>query len=249
MVSTANTSNLLWLHETYANCKVSDVVNGIQQSKDIKHEIAVINNDIAKLNSYPGMKEEQKAILIDKYQARVGKLQTQLQQTDKYTLSIGKLAKDSDSKTKAFLKLELMKLNANLSLNKPMRETDIILVVDALIDQYRSLTLADIAIVMDRIILGEYGEFFERISASKIMQCFKKYWEERLEVYENLSLKKHHEDTSRIPDTSHLDNEAFYRALEIGNIENAKKAAKQAELEANKRLAARDYAKMLFEPK
>lgn len=99
------------------------------------------------------------------------------------TLSLVQIKK---SKGEAFLRsyisLWLIYLNELLNLNKPLTEAQIRLCAEQIIAEYHHLKISELSLIFKRIVSGECGELYERISMPKVMSIFRKYDQERTEV-------------------------------------------------------------------
>lgn len=101
--------------------------------------------------------------------------------------------------TEAFMAAWLMNLNEILNLNKPMTESQIILCVAEIMNNYASLKIADLTLLFKRIMAGEFGEFYESISIPKVLTFFRKYTEERMNRAFEINNAKHQKYKSGDP--------------------------------------------------
>lgn len=153
------------------------------------------------------------------------------------TLSIGEYKREQgEEAAQSFLMLELLKLNIRLNLNHPLTEYDVEFIAEDIVSRYPCFTIADIALMMDNIVRGKYGQFYERINASKVLSIVEQYFEERCATAERRSQDKANKERSRYADNSHMSNAEFYKALEIGNKadEELRKAKEEARREEEK---------------
>lgn len=93
--------------------------------------------------------------------------------------------------TEAYISLWLIYLNDMLNLNKPLSEVQIELCATSIVSEFYMLKVSEISLLFKRIISGEYGEFYESISIAKLLTFFRAYLEERFELAEDSSLRKH----------------------------------------------------------
>lgn len=101
--------------------------------------------------------------------------------------------------TEAFLMAWLINLNEILNLNKPMSESQIILCVSEVLNNYSNLKIADLTLLFKRIMAGEFGEFYESISIPKVLTFFRDYNDERLNRAEEISIRNHNDTLSNDP--------------------------------------------------
>lgn len=127
----------------------------------------------------------------------------------------------------SILKLHLISLNQRMQLKRSLTETQISETAYEIISQFAVLNMADLNLVFRRIVTGYYGEMYESISTTKIMSFFRSYFNERLEVAETLTLRKHqqyHVESNRsqrdreekIREENKKNHEARLMSLNIG---------------------------------
>lgn len=108
--------------------------------------------------------------------------------------SIGALQRENGLKfTQGLINVWLIYLNEMLNLNKPMSETQVKLCSSMILDEFYALKISDLTILFKRIISGQYGEFYERLSIDKVMTFFRQYFEERCKLAEENNNRKHQE--------------------------------------------------------
>ena len=88
----------------------------------------------------------------------------------------------------------LLYLNKVLNLNKPMSEDQINLCSSMVVEEFYMLKVSDLTLLFKRIISGQYGEFYERLSIDKILTFFRTYLEERFQLAEESSQRNHSEE-------------------------------------------------------
>lgn len=93
--------------------------------------------------------------------------------------------------TVGLLMVWLVYLNAMLNLNKPMTEDQIEMCAEEIVNEFYALKVSDITLLFKRIMSGAYGEFYESLSAQKVLSYFRLYFEERCEIAENNSVRSH----------------------------------------------------------
>ena len=88
--------------------------------------------------------------------------------------TIGKMQRTQgrESFTNAYMMAWLVYLNEVLSLNKQMSEEQIRLCAQMILDDYYMLNVADLTLLFKRVLKGDYGEFYERLSIDKIQKIF-----------------------------------------------------------------------------
>ena len=92
-----------------------------------------------------------------------------------------------------FIQAWLVNLNEILNLNKPMTVTQINLCSVTVLNDYYFFKVADLTLMFKRIIAGEYGEFYERLSIPKVLTFFRQYSEERMNRAEEINTAFHQE--------------------------------------------------------
>ena len=106
--------------------------------------------------------------------------------------SIGKLQREeSKNFTEGLLLGWLIYLNEILNLKNPMSETQMILASQLICEEFYMLKMADLTLLFKRIISGQYGEFYERLSIDKVLTFFRNYLEERFEIAIDQSYRAH----------------------------------------------------------
>jgi len=106
--------------------------------------------------------------------------------------SIGKLQREeSKNFTEGLLLGWLIYLNEILNLKNPMSETQMILASQLICEEFYMLKMSELTLLFKRIISGQYGEFYERLSIDKVLTFFRKYLEERFEIAIDQSSRNH----------------------------------------------------------
>ena len=83
---------------------------------------------------------------------------------------------------RSYISMWLIYLNELLNLNNPLTETQIELCAEQIMADYSFLKISELSLIFKRIVSGEFGELYERISMPKIMNIFRQYDQERTEV-------------------------------------------------------------------
>lgn len=99
------------------------------------------------------------------------------------TVSLVQIKKDKGQRfLRSYIGLWLVELNELLNLKNPLSEAQITLCTEQIITDYPFLKLSELSLIFRRIISGEFGELYERISMPKLMSIFRQYDQERTEV-------------------------------------------------------------------
>jgi hypothetical protein len=101
----------------------------------------------------------------------------------------------------------LVYLNDLLNLKKPMTEDQIEMCAIEITDTFYTLKMSDLAYLFRRIISGQYGEFYESLTISKVLTFFREYFDERCKHAARESERRH-------ADFSSLDTFNYSRNLE-----------------------------------
>ena len=83
---------------------------------------------------------------------------------------------------RSYISMWLIYLNEVLNLNNPLTEAQIELCTEQIMADYSFLKISELSLIFKRIVSGEFGELYERISMPKIMNIFRQYDQERTEV-------------------------------------------------------------------
>ena len=94
-------------------------------------------------------------------------------------------------KVEAYIKLWLVNLNDFLNLKHPMTEEQIDFIAETIAEDFRQTSIGDINIIFKNAKKGVYGEFYERLSAPKVVSWFKKYYEDRVQMCAEMSRMAH----------------------------------------------------------
>ncbi len=121
--------------------------------------------------------------------------------------------------TEALIMGWLVYLNTLMDLKNPMSEEQIELCAQNIVDEFYGLKISDITLLFKRIISGQHGKFYERLSIADILSFFREYFNERCEVAEQNSDRMHKDFSS---------NETFNYSNNIRRIfeTGAKKSGK-----------------------
>ena len=106
--------------------------------------------------------------------------------------SLGKIQREQSVEfSEGIIKMWLLYLNKILNLNKPMSDEQIKLAAVLICEEFYMLKMSDLSLLFKRIISGQYGDFYERISINKVLTFFRNYLEERFEIAIDQSSRDH----------------------------------------------------------
>jgi hypothetical protein len=124
--------------------------------------------------------------------AHAGKLVSVTDAINSPSHSLGKIQREQSKKfTEGLVLVWLMYLNEILNLNKPMSEEQMKLAAVLICEEFYMLKMSDLTLLFKRIISGQYGDFYERISINKVLTFFRNYLEERFEIAIDQSSRDH----------------------------------------------------------
>lgn len=99
------------------------------------------------------------------------------------TLSLVQIKKGKGEQfLRSYISMWLIYLNEVLNLNNPLTEAQIELCTEQIMADYHHLKISELSLIFKRIVSGECGELYERISMPKIMNIFRQYDQERTDV-------------------------------------------------------------------
>ena len=75
-----------------------------------------------------------------------------------------------------------------------MSEDQINLCSSMIVEEFYMLKMSDLTLLFKKIISGQYGEFYERLSIDKVLTFFREYLEERLNLAADNSLRNHSDE-------------------------------------------------------
>ena len=143
------------------------------------------------------IQQTSKKILLSRYNpsncmAHAGKLVSVTDAINSPSHSLGKIQREQSKKfTEGLVLVWLMYLNEILNLNKPMSEEQMKLASVLICEEFYMLKMSDLTLLFKRIISGQYGDFYERISINKVLTFFRNYLEERFEIAIDQSSRNH----------------------------------------------------------
>lgn len=124
------------------------------------------------------------------------------------TLSLVQIKKGKgETFLRSYISLWLIYLNEVLNLNNPLTEAQIELCAEQIMADYHHLKLSELSLIFKRIVSGECGELYERISMPKVMSIFRKYDQERTEVVVTQNQQAHEQFRYRENRTESYDDD------------------------------------------
>lgn len=81
-------------------------------------------------------------------------------------------------------------------------DADYIMVAEMIFHDFPTIKIEEIRLVMDRMKLGKYGEYYERLKAPEFHKCFRKHESDRAYVLENLHqhITRGADDPTNVPE-------------------------------------------------
>jgi hypothetical protein len=143
------------------------------------------------------IQQSSKKNLLEKYSPKncmlhAGKVKTIEEAMNSKAPSIGRFQNEHGSQfTEGLMTFWLLYLNKILNLNKPMSEDQINLCSSMVVEEFYMLKISDLTLLFKKIISGQYGEFYERLSIDKILTFFRTYLEERYTLAGEASAREH----------------------------------------------------------
>ena len=143
------------------------------------------------------IQKSSKKNLLEKYSPKncmldFGKVKTIEQALNSKAPSIASFQRQQGRQfTEGLITFWLLYLNNILNLNKPMSEEQINLCSNMVVEEFYMLKVSDLTLLFKRIISGQYGEFYERLSIDKILTFFRTYLEERFTLAGEASIRNH----------------------------------------------------------
>ena len=108
------------------------------------------------------------------------------------TPSISSLARTMGTKSiEAYIKLWILDLDVSLELKKSLKPHQIDQMAFRIVDQFRSLNIADINLIFTNAKFGEYGELYDRLTTATVLKWFKDYFDQRCDVASEQSRRDH----------------------------------------------------------
>ncbi len=146
------------------------------------------------------IQQSSKKNLLEKYSPKncmlhAGKVKTIEEAINSKAPSIGKFQNQQGKQfTEGLITFWLLYLNKILNLNKPMSEDQIKLCSSMIVEEFYMLKISDLTLLFKKIISGQYGEFYERLSIDKVLTFFREYLDERLNLAADNSIRNHSDE-------------------------------------------------------
>jgi hypothetical protein len=106
--------------------------------------------------------------------------------------SLSRLAKTSTiGQVKLVIIKWLMEANESLNLKRPMTEDQILQAANFLYEDHSNFNVADLTVFFKKLIKGQFGNFYESFSTSKLMIALKEYEDTRYEIAATNSQQDH----------------------------------------------------------
>lgn len=116
---------------------------------------------------------------------------------------------DAQNTSEDYFKKWLMRLNSILNIQKPLTEIDTVAYM--LYSGYRHLYLSDLKLILEKLIRGEYGQFYATVDAQRIMQGFILYDKERNKL---ITQKQQESKASESKPGEKLELDIYLKAIE-----------------------------------
>lgn len=199
----------MWLQKAYGYATPEKVSEKTCEYFKASHRLAGLESYVRIAADYmPEERRKEVALEIAKAKGEIDSLRP-------YTISIASLKREDKEKTKAFLMLELVKLNVRLHLKNPMSSQDIEIIAEVIMRDYTGLKVADMAAFFEKLCTGAYGQFYERLDSSKIIPSLEEFYDERLNRAYEMRMVEHR---SLMSDRSIVREK---RIIDLKNIENS----------------------------
>lgn len=106
--------------------------------------------------------------------------------------SFGSMVREVGETVPSFIMaIYINELLQDLNLSNTMDAGQIERASDLLIRKFNNLNPADVKLCFDKMRLGEYGEYYNRMDVQILAKCLTAYFEDRLEAAEHLSTTEH----------------------------------------------------------
>lgn len=98
--------------------------------------------------------------------------------------TLANLRRRYGDKAEIVIKLWLADLSELINLKRPLNRRMIDVIAREVMTRYYTLTIADIHVVMQRAIAGEWGDYYEALDVPKVLRWFASYFDERCSLAE-----------------------------------------------------------------
>lgn len=145
--------------------------------------------------------------------------------------TIAILKKNNEAALKDAVKVQITELNLFFSDNSRMDKSQVEVTVNYILRHYYGLTLGDLKLIFEIIIKSKV---FGSLSPNIIIQEIEKYFSDRLEIAESVSLQKHYEVKSNNTFDDKLMKLWYAKVKENGIPPSRKEEIEKEELEFQK---------------
>jgi len=105
---------------------------------------------------------------------------------------------NGESSITAYISAWLINIAEFLNVNRGLTENQIIETASLIVENFGSLTLADVYYVFTQAKLGRYKMMYERLDGQMILNWFDNHFNERIEASETFSMREHEENKKLI---------------------------------------------------
>lgn len=168
----------------------------------------------------------------------------------------------ANKKLIATIKLNLIALDRFLHLKNPLSEEETEFIAEQIVDEFGgALTFADLHLVLKKGKAGQYGKFYERLSAPDVLDWFRQYFDSRLDAAEKYSYTKSKEaevTSANLKAAMREDKELMQKLKSITErgrtktkeqVEAEYQAYKKAYLQSDEHKIAQEEAERIFQEK
>lgn len=92
--------------------------------------------------------------------------------------------------TQAYIEGWIVNLRDFVNVGKKMTDQQTMETAMLILDEYRSITIADINFIFNSAKKGKYGQFYDRLDGQMILSWFDKHFSERCEAAANASIRE-----------------------------------------------------------
>lgn len=121
-----------------------------------------------------------------------GHIKTEIQAIESKAPTLGAIKRVNGPEfTSGMVKVWIIYLNEILDLKNQMNEAQIILAAQEICNDYNHFKFSDLTLIFKRILSGEYGKLYERLSIVELLTIFREYNAKRLDKSAEISQRKH----------------------------------------------------------
>lgn len=92
--------------------------------------------------------------------------------------------------TQAYIEGWIVNLRDFVNVGKKMTDLQTMETAMLILDEYKSITIADINFIFNSAKKGKYGQFYDRLDGQMILSWFDKHFSERCEAAANASIRE-----------------------------------------------------------